>query len=128
LVGDAALSDVARDWPWSRSKRIAAMAAAVGTLTDGSLLSEDGEFANITSDGSIPVTDGAMSPLRRRMIEDMTICKLSPIIRSLRWRAAAASPDKRAAQLALALAAFDHRRNLVPQSIKVLNWSGWIRK
>src|SRR6202521_2302063 len=34
--------------------------------------------ANLTSDRSIPMTDEAMSPLRRRMIEDMTIRKLAP--------------------------------------------------
>jgi aspartate ammonia-lyase len=33
--------------------------------------------ANLTSD-SIPMTEEAMSPLRRRMIEDMTIRKLAP--------------------------------------------------
>src|SRR5665647_2115424 len=35
-------------------------------------------FSNLTSDRSIPMTDEAMSPLRRRMIEDMTIRKLAP--------------------------------------------------
>src|ERR1700681_3976967 len=34
--------------------------------------------ANLTSDRSIPMTDEAMSPLRRRMIEDMTIRKFAP--------------------------------------------------
>ena len=33
-------------------------------------------IANLTSDRSIPTTDETMSPLR--MIEDMTICKLTP--------------------------------------------------
>src|SRR5215207_8984102 len=32
----------------------------------------------LTQDRSIPMTDQAMSPLRRRMIEDMTIRKLAP--------------------------------------------------
>ena len=44
----------------------------------GGVLSEDEGFANLTSDRSIPMTDEAMSPLRRRMIEDMTIRKLAP--------------------------------------------------
>src|SRR4051794_20442790 len=33
---------------------------------------------NLTQDRSIPMTDEAMSPLRRRMIEDMTIRKFLP--------------------------------------------------
>src|SRR6266567_74779 len=33
---------------------------------------------NLTQDRSIPMTDQAISPLRRRMIEDMTIRKISP--------------------------------------------------
>src|ERR1700683_2661653 len=33
---------------------------------------------NLTQDRSIPMTDEAMSPLRRRMIEDMTIRKFAP--------------------------------------------------
>src|SRR6266849_1211305 len=33
---------------------------------------------NLTRDRSIPMTDQAISPLRRRMIEDMTIRKLAP--------------------------------------------------
>ena len=41
------------------------------------MLSEDEGFANLTSDRSIPMTDEAISPLRRRMIEDMTIRKLA---------------------------------------------------
>src|SRR6187401_2024021 len=32
----------------------------------------------LTQDRSIPMTDEAMSPLRRRMIEDMTIRKFAP--------------------------------------------------
>jgi hypothetical protein len=39
---------------------------------------EDEELENLTQDRSIPMTDEAMSPLRRRMIEDMTIRTLSP--------------------------------------------------
>src|SRR5947199_6815183 len=35
-------------------------------------------FATCTQDRRIPMTDEAMSPLRRRMIEDMTIRKLAP--------------------------------------------------
>src|SRR5215475_2376622 len=35
-------------------------------------------WATFTQDRSIPMTDEAMSPLRRRMIEDMTIRKLAP--------------------------------------------------
>src|SRR5438477_660356 len=35
-------------------------------------------FDNLTRDRSIPMTDEAMSPLRRRMIEDMTIRKFAP--------------------------------------------------
>jgi hypothetical protein len=35
-------------------------------------------FDNFTQDRSIPMTDEAMSPLRRRMIEDMTIRKFAP--------------------------------------------------
>jgi len=35
-------------------------------------------FHNLTQDRSTSMTDQAMSPLRRRMIEDMTICNLSP--------------------------------------------------
>src|SRR5438270_3561420 len=35
-------------------------------------------FDNLTQDRSIPMSDEAMSPLRRRMIEDMTIRKLAP--------------------------------------------------
>src|SRR5260370_8069354 len=35
-------------------------------------------FATFTQDRSIPMTNEAMSPLRRRMIEDMTIRKLAP--------------------------------------------------
>src|SRR5438270_8409826 len=35
-------------------------------------------FDNLTQDRSLPMTDEAMSPLRRRMIEDMTIRKLAP--------------------------------------------------
>ena len=35
-------------------------------------------FDNLTQDRSIPMTDEAMSPLRRRMIENMTIRKLAP--------------------------------------------------
>src|SRR3954465_10471853 len=34
--------------------------------------------ATFTQDRSIPMTDEAMSPLRRRMIEDMTIRKFAP--------------------------------------------------
>src|SRR6476619_5722886 len=37
-----------------------------------------GVFNNLKQDRSIPMTDEAMSPLRRRMIEDMTIRKLAP--------------------------------------------------
>jgi hypothetical protein len=32
------------------------------------------------------MTDEVMSPLRRRMIEDMTIRKLAPKTQQLRWR------------------------------------------
>src|SRR4029453_2615689 len=35
-------------------------------------------FDNLTQDRSIPMTDEAVSPLRRRMIEDMTIRKFAP--------------------------------------------------
>src|SRR5262247_465492 len=35
-------------------------------------------FTTFTQDRSIPMTDEAISPLRRRMIEDMTIRKLAP--------------------------------------------------
>jgi hypothetical protein len=35
-------------------------------------------FQNLTQDRSTSMTDEAMSPLRRRMIEDMTIRKLAP--------------------------------------------------
>src|SRR4030081_4030351 len=34
-------------------------------------------FANLTQDRSIPMTNEAMSPLRRRMIEDMTVRKFA---------------------------------------------------
>src|SRR5260370_29738030 len=58
-------------------------------------------FANLTQDRSIPMTDEAMSPLRRRMIEDMTIRKLSPktqqgYVRTIKNLAAflGRSPDK----------------------------------
>src|SRR6202022_4496005 len=44
----------------------------------GDVLSGDEGFATFTQDRSIPMTDEAMSPLRRRMIEDMTIRKLAP--------------------------------------------------
>ena len=44
----------------------------------GGVLSEDEGFANLTSDRSIPMTDEAISPLRRRMIEDMTIRQFAP--------------------------------------------------
>src|ERR1700688_720743 len=54
-----------------------------------------------TQNRSIPMTDEAMSPLRRRMIEDMTIRKLSPktqqgYIRTIKNLAAflGRSPDK----------------------------------
>jgi len=49
-----------------------------GALTKGSVLSEDKGFANLASNRSIPMTDEAMSPLRRRMIEDMTIRRSLP--------------------------------------------------
>jgi integrase/recombinase XerD len=39
---------------------------------------EDEGLATFTQDRSIPMTDEVMSPLRRRMIEDMTIRKLVP--------------------------------------------------
>src|ERR1700689_1983037 len=35
-------------------------------------------FDNLTQDRSIPMTDQAISPLRRRMIEDMAIRKFAP--------------------------------------------------
>src|SRR4030095_16403578 len=35
-------------------------------------------FDNLTQDRSIPMTDEAVSPLRRRMIEDMTTRKFAP--------------------------------------------------
>jgi hypothetical protein len=34
--------------------------------------------SNLTQDRSNPMTDEVISPLRRRMIEDMTIRKLAP--------------------------------------------------
>src|SRR5213080_4532384 len=58
-------------------------------------------WQTLTQDRSIPMTDEAMSPLRRRMIEDMTIRKLSPktqqgYIRTIKNLAAflGRSPDK----------------------------------
>src|SRR3977135_3813036 len=55
----------------------------------------------LTQDRSIPMTNEAISPLRRRMIEDMTIRKLSPktqqgYIRTIKNLAAflGRSPDK----------------------------------
>jgi hypothetical protein len=39
---------------------------------------EDEGLATFTQDRSTPMTDEVMSPLRRRMIEDMTIRKLAP--------------------------------------------------
>src|ERR1700739_2941123 len=41
-------------------------------------MSGDEGFAPFTQNRSIPMTDEAMSPLRRRMIEDMTIRKFAP--------------------------------------------------
>src|SRR6267154_3183151 len=38
---------------------------------------EDEGFATFTQDRSIPMTNEAMSPLRRRMIEDMTVRKFA---------------------------------------------------
>src|SRR4249919_2069788 len=35
-------------------------------------------FDNLTQDRSIPMTEQAISPLRRRMTEDMTIRKFAP--------------------------------------------------
>ncbi|WP_425311790.1 phage integrase N-terminal SAM-like domain-containing protein, partial [Microvirga massiliensis] len=35
-------------------------------------------WQTLTQDRSFPMTDEAMSPLRRRMIEDMAIRKLAP--------------------------------------------------
>src|SRR3979409_1760050 len=49
--------------------------------------------ANLTQDRSTPMTDEAMSPLRRRMIEDVTIRKLSP--KTQRLHAPAESPPGR---------------------------------
>src|ERR1700722_2639934 len=58
-------------------------------------------FDNLTQDRSIPMTDEVISPLRRRMIEDMTIRKLTPktqqgYIRTIKNLAAfiGRSPDK----------------------------------
>ena len=57
--------------------------------------------SNLTQDRSIPMTDEVISPLRRRMIEDMTIRKLAPktqqgYIRTIKGLAAfiGRSPDK----------------------------------
>src|SRR5712671_4934724 len=62
---------------------------------------EDEGLATFIQDRSIPMTDEAMSPLRRRMIEDMTIRRLSPktqqsYIRTIKSLAAflGRSPDK----------------------------------
>jgi hypothetical protein len=41
-------------------------------------LSEDRGVNNLGSDRSIPMTEQAISPLRRRMIEDMSIRKFAP--------------------------------------------------
>src|SRR5712672_233001 len=50
---------------------------ANGTARWGALSWDEG-FTTFTQDRSIPMTDDAMNPLRRRIIEDMTIRKLAP--------------------------------------------------
>jgi len=41
-------------------------------------LEEGGVIGNLTQDRGIPMTDEAMSPLRRRMIEDMLYTRSGP--------------------------------------------------
>ena len=54
---------------------MAQLAQLSTAVAGGSALSEIEVFDNLTQDRSTSMTDQAMSPLRRRMIEDMTIRK-----------------------------------------------------
>ena len=64
-----------RTKPLARWDAAADSSASIGM---GASLSEDEGLPTLTSDRSIPMTDEAMRPLRRRMIEDMTIRKFAP--------------------------------------------------